>query len=263
MVLLLGVFLACGSTSNAAVAEIVIGAAVSLREPVEEMVRDFRATHPEAEIQVVFGASSTLARQIEFGAPLAIFLSADPQWIDHLIERSLIDEEDAFQIASNQLWVVKKKGSELKVADPADLFSAPVERLALPPESVPLGRYARLWLEGHDANTTMPGDVVITEHAQATLAAVENGHADAALVYRTDALRSTEVDVAYEIPASEQPEIVYSGVLLRSARANKQARDLLAYLKSPRARKILDEAGFGLQPSPETGPGRSMRQVLP
>ncbi|MEE3326927.1 MAG: molybdate ABC transporter substrate-binding protein [Myxococcota bacterium] len=245
-------FLTGLATSSAISDEIVLSAAVSLREPIEEISRNFEMTHPDTEIRVVLGASSTLARQIEFGAPASIFLSADREWVAYLVELSLIDEADPFPIGSNRLVVVRRKGARLDLLSPADLASADVERLALPPESVPLGRYARLWLEGHGLAQSMDEKVVVTEHARATLAAVENGHADTALVYETDALRSPKVEVAYEIPSVEQPQIVYLATLLQSGRSNDEARAFVSYLKSQEARMILVEAGFNSAPSATT-----------
>ena len=225
--------------------EVVLGAAASLREPIQAMVDDFQLDHPETGVRVVFGASNSIARQIEFGAPIAVFLSADPEWVAYLVDRSLVVKDEPFPIASNRLALVKEKGSELSVHVPSDLASTEIQRVALPPPSVPLGRYARMWLRAGGLAESVESKAMVTEHAQATLAAVENGHADIAFVYESDAVRSDKVEIAYEIASQEQPRIVYSATRVGTDLPTEQERALVSYLKSPRARMILEEAGFG------------------
>ena len=226
--------------------EIVLASAVSLREPMEEIVSRFEVSHPDSEVRIVFGASSTIARQIEFGAPIEIFISADARWVDYLVRLSRVDKSDTFSIGSNRLVVINKKGAALDIESGSDLVSGEVERVALPPESVPLGRYARVWLDGQGLSGSIDSRAIVTEHARATTAAVEHGHADAAIVYRTDALGSSEVEISFEIPAVDQPEIIYSAALLRPASKNKNAQEFFAYLKTPETSAILEQAGFGL-----------------
>ena len=238
------ILLFCTSSSLALAEEILLASAVSLREPVEEIARDFELSHPEARVRIVFGASSTLARQIEFGAPTEILLSADETWIEHLAGLGLIEQADSFQIGRNRLVVVNRKGSGLAIGSVSDFRSEKVERVALPPASVPLGRYARLWLAQQDLLDSIDSKTIVTEHARATIAAVENGHADVALVYRTDALRSSGVEISFEIPVSDQPKIVYWAALLGAAHHNENARALLDYLKSPEAMVVLGKSGF-------------------
>ena len=241
--------------SSALSEEIVLGAAASLREPVQAMIDDFQAEHPEAGVRVVFGASNSIARQIEFGAPIAVFLSADPEWVAYLVDRSLVGKDEPFPIASNRLALVKEKGSELSVDAPSDLASTQIKRVAIPPSSVPLGRYARMWLRVGGLAESVDSKAMVTEHAQATLAAVENGHADIAFVYESDAVRSGKVEIAYEIDSQDQPRIVYSATRVGTALPSEQERLLVSYLKSPRARMILEEAGFGAVDSPDRSAG--------
>ena len=243
--LLLVLLVGLPAASHAISGEIVVGAAASLRAPVEEMVRDFETDHPGTRVRVVFGASSSIARQIEFGAPIGLYLSADTDWVSYLVNRSLVEEGAPFELASNRLVVVKRKGSSLILNTSSDLGLPAISRVALPPASVPLGRYAREWLEGEGLAKSVESRMVVTEHAQATLAAVENGHSDIAIVYETDAIRSEKTEVLYEIPLRDQPRIVYSATRVGLSPPTEEESAWIDYLKSPRARTILEEAGFG------------------
>jgi len=225
--------------------DVFLASAVSLREPMKEIVNRFEASHPHTEVRIIFGASSTIARQIEFGAPTEIFISADARWVDYLAGLSRVDKSDTFSIGSNSLVVINKKGFALDIESGSDLVSEEVERVALPPESVPLGRYARIWLDRQGLSDSLDSRTIVTEHARATTAAVEHGHADAAIVYKTDALGSSDIEISFEISSVDQPEIIYSAALLRSASRNRGAQEFFAYLQKPEALVILEQAGFG------------------
>ncbi|MFP8873317.1 MAG: molybdate ABC transporter substrate-binding protein, partial [Myxococcota bacterium] len=165
-------------------------------------------------------------------------------WVEQLVSLSLVDGSDHFRIASNRLVVVTRRGADLKIGSPADLSGSQIDRIAVPPLAVPLGRYARAWLDRYGLAEALESRIVVSEHARATLSAVEHGHADAAIVYETDANRSSKVEVAYWIPVSEHPEIIYSAALLRSAHQHDGARQFHEYLGSPVAKSILRRAGF-------------------
>ena len=110
-------------------------------------------------------------------------------------------------------------------------------------EAVPLGRYAREWLQMHGNDADLAERVVITEHARATLSAVELGHVDLAIVYASDARLARHARVIYEIPPGEQPRIRY--VAGRVMRGPKQASEaFLRYLGQAGPRAILARQGF-------------------
>ena len=85
---------------------------------------------------------------------------------------------------------------------------------------------------------------VTTEHARATLAAVDAGHAEIGIVYATDAKTARSARVAFVPRDAEQPRIVYVAALLTGARRPALARDFLAALRDPAARRDLEAAGF-------------------
>ncbi|MFP6638814.1 MAG: molybdate ABC transporter substrate-binding protein [Myxococcota bacterium] len=255
----LRLFLFGAVCTGASAAEVLVGSAVSLRAPMEELSLRFEATHPGTHVRWTFGSSSNLARQIQFGGPIDVFVSADERWVERLISLSLVDASDHFRIASNRLVVVTRRGAGLEINSPADLAGAEIDPIAVPPVAVPLGRYARAWLDHKGLAETLESRTVVTEHARATLAAVEHGYADAAIVYETDANQSSRVEVAYRIPISEHPEIIYSAALLRNAKQDRSARQFHEYVGSPEAKSILRRAGFspfapaGSQEAPTDG----------
>lgn len=229
--------------------EVVAAVAASLRAPMTEIASRFEASRPGAEVELVFGASNELASQIEVGAPVAIFLAADEQSVARLASKGLVLEGSAVPFAGNRLVVVRSDASQLRLAEARDLVRPALKRLAVPGEAVPLGHYARDWLARRGILAELADRIVVTANAPATLAALELGQADVAIVYTTDARAAQRAKVAFEIPDAEQPRIVYVGALTR--RAGPDARAFLEFVRGPGA-AVLEAAGFRSPPGPET-----------
>ncbi len=237
---------------------LVVAAAASLREPIEQLADEFEARHRSTTVSLNFGASSALGVQIRLGAPVDVFLSADPRIVDDLQARGLARASERFAFASNRLVVMRPGGSDLRITGAADLLGAEVRRIAMPTDAVPLGRYARQWLARHGLIEALTPRLVITEHARATLAAVEAGHANLAIVYATDALVARRASLAFEIPAREQPRIVYAAARLSTGRSPVVGAAFLDELRGPRGSRLLREAGFAPldPPMPREGRGK-------
>jgi molybdate transport system substrate-binding protein len=222
--------------------ELILTAAVSLREPLTEIVHRYQAEHPGIRVALGFGASSFLAAQIRAGAAVDVFASADERIVAALREEGLVSEGGSAVLARNRLVVLVASDADFPLEGPRDLAGPRVRRIAVPDGAVPVGRYAREWLARRGLLAALEGRLVHTEHARATLAAVDLGHADAAIVYATDAPVARSARLAFPVPAEEQPRIVYAVALLAGSRPG--ATGLFAYLRGAEARQLLDAAGF-------------------
>ncbi len=231
--------------------ELLVAAAVSLREPLATIARVFEAEHTGARVQLAFGASSTLAAQARAGAPLDVLIAADAETLDALAAAGLVRTDRRVVLAGNRLVVLASAELRIPLARAADLARPEVRRIALPERGVPLGHYAREWLAGVGLLASLAPRFVITEHARATLAAVDAGHADAGIVYATDARAARSAHVAFIPTAGEQPRIVYVAAPLTNARAPALAAQFVAALARADAQRILVAAGF-LPPPDET-----------
>jgi len=230
-------------------AELLVAAAVSLREPVLEIRERYLARHPGEALRLSFGASSVLGLQIRAGAPISIFLSADDRIVERLVAEGLVGREDHFPLARNRIVVITLPDRGLVVDTPQALVQPGVRRIALTSAAVPLGRYTRDWLERHQLTEAVEQRLVVTEHARATLSSVDFGHADLAIVYATDAAVARRAVIAYTIPEVEQPQIVYEAARItlgdRQSRADRRsAQRFLAHLRESEAQEILAAAGF-------------------
>lgn len=224
---------------------VLVFAAASLTDALTEVGKAWERSGG-GKIAFNFASSSTLARQIREGAPADLFLSADEAQMDSLQEAGLIVPATRRSVLSNTLVVVVPRDSSLNITSEKDLAEARVEALAIAePTSVPVGVYSRKFLEKAGLWGVVSPKVVPTENARATLAAVESGNVDAGIVYRTDALISKKIRIAFEVPGARGPKISYPFALLADAPHAAEARRLLSFLSSPAARAIFRRYGFG------------------
>lgn len=227
---------------RAAAAELHVSAAASLTDALKEIAPAYeKATGHRLVLNL--GASSTLARQIQEGAPADLFLSADEKKMDALEKQGLLLAGTRRSVLSNTLVVVVPVDSSLRITGPRDLAS--VQSLALAePRTVPAGIYAREYLQKKGIWDRIAGRLVPTENVRAALAAVESGNVDAGIVYRTDAGISKGVRIAYEVPKAEAPDISYPFAVLAGSGRKEAACRLLDYLVSPPALAVFRRYGF-------------------
>jgi len=221
--------------------EVHVLAAASLTDALKEVAAGWESATGHS---VVFnlGASNDLARQIRAGAPADVFFSADAAQMDGLVKDGLVNTADRVDLLSNSLVVVVPTASAAKVASAADL--AGFGRLALAdPQAVPAGVYAKAWLESAGAWSKVEPHVIPALNVRAALAAVESENADAAVVYKTDALISKRVKVAFEVERAAGPAIVYPVARVKAS-AKPAAVAFVAHLRTAPVRAVFERFGF-------------------
>ena len=232
------------TSANARAAEVTVFAAASLTDSLKEIAVAYGKQSGD-KITFNFGASSTLARQIEEGAPADIFFSADEAKMDGLEAKSLVHKATRKSRLGNSLVVVVAADSTLKIQSAADLTNASVNKIALAdPKAVPAGIYAKAWLTQQQLWSAIEPKVVPTENVRGALAAVESGDVEAGVVYKTDAGMSKKVKVAYEVPAKDTPKITYPMALVKESKQPAAAKRFLSYLSSEEAGQVFKRFGF-------------------
>lgn len=246
--------LAAAQPAAAEPVELTVYAASSLREALQELAPAVeRATG--ARLVFNLGASNDLARQIVAANKADLFFSADEGWMDHVAAAGLVDAGSRRSPLANRLVVVVPADSPLQISAAQDLALPAIRRLALAnPEAVPAGKYARAWLESQGQWTAVAERVIPALDVRAALAAVESGAVDAGVVYRTDAVQSRRVRVAYRVPEGEGPRITYALAALRSRPSLEAARAVVAWLCGPEAAAAFGRFGFvtGAAPSQDS-----------
>ncbi len=221
-------------------AELSIAAASSLTDVLPRIAGALQVT-----IEPHFDASSSLARQIEAGSPVDVFLSADEAWADHVIAAGFAGPSDRVAFATNHLVVVVPTTATTRPTTLSDL--ATYEHVAVAAAEVPAGRLARAALAHEGALDAVAPRLVDSPNVRGALAWVVRGEAEAAIVYATDARVEPQVTVAFEIAEGAAPSAVDVAVALHGDHY-AAARAFVEGLRSPASRAALAEAGFGPPP---------------
>ncbi|MDE3067052.1 MAG: molybdate ABC transporter substrate-binding protein [Verrucomicrobiota bacterium] len=225
-------------------APVTVFAAASLTDALKAVAADYEQ-HSDHHIVFNFAASSTLARQIEAGAPADVFFSADEGWMDALAKRNLIVNATRRTRLSNALVVVVPAKGGAALTNLADLAAPNIKRIALAdPRAVPAGIYAKALLEKDHLWAAVEPKVVPTENVRACLAAVASGNVDAGIVYKTDAAISRKVKTVMAVPPSAGPRIAYPMALLKDAPEPEAAKNFLYFLSGNEAGDIFARYGF-------------------
>jgi molybdate transport system substrate-binding protein len=225
-------------------AQVTVFAAASLTDSLREIARQYESASKD---KIVFnlGGSSSLARQIEEGAPADMLFSADEAQMDRLEKKGLLVNGTRTNRLSNSLVIIVAATGGVTIKTPADLTNSTIRRIALgDPQAVPIGVYSRAFLRKSGLWEALAAKIVPTENVRAALAAVESGDADASIIYKTDALISKRVTVACAIPEELTPPIRYPVAILKGGRNPQGARLFLGYLQSEAVTKIFLAHGF-------------------
>jgi molybdate transport system substrate-binding protein len=228
--------------------DIVISAAASLTDALKEIGRTYQSKSKN-RVTFVFASSSTLARQIEAGAPADVFFSADVQTMDALERNGRLEPGTRKQLLSNQLVIIVPADKPTVVNSPEDLLDRRVRRIALAePSSVPAGVYSKTYLESLGLWDKIKPKVVPVLDVRATLASVESGNVEAGFVYKTDAASSKRVKTVFEVPLGKGPQIIYPVAILKESKSKAAAKEFLNVMVSPSGVDVFKRYGFVVLP---------------
>ena len=226
-------------------AGVLVFAAASLANVLADLDKAFTA-RTGIRVTSSLAASSTLAKQIDAGAPADVFFSADLQWMDYLQQRELLRAGSRHDVVGNSLVLIAPSNSAAQVSvgpgfDLLRLLGG--GRLAVAdPDSVPAGIYAREALTKLGVWSSVAPRVVRAENVRAALEYVARGDTPLGIVYRTDALVEKRVRIVGVFPADSHPRIVYPVALTH--RANTAAARYLTFITSAEAASVFRKWGF-------------------
>jgi molybdate transport system substrate-binding protein len=237
---------------------LVVFAAASLTDVLQQ-VGPLYTKQSNVPVKFSFAASSALAKQIESGAQVDVFLSADQDWMNYLQERQLIDAATRTDLLGNRLVLIAPKDSKvsLKLERGAKLLAALGRdgRLATgDPDSVPVGKYAKAALTNLELWPAIEPRLVRADNVRVALMYVARGEAPLGIVYATDATVEPQVRIVDVFPESSHAPISYP--VAATSRASRDAAPFLTFLRSDTARAIFTRNGFST-PAPGAAPPRT------
>ncbi len=236
------------SFSPALAENLMVFAAGSLTDVIDTLAADFQHSTGE-EVTVSFASSSTLARQIEQGAPADVFISAAPDWMDYLEQRDYVEPGSRFNLLTNRLVLIAPQTSKVQLKIAANFPLAERlgdERLAMgDPDHVPAGIYGRTALENLAVWTQVAPQVARSDTVRIALALVARGEAPLGIVYQSDTVVEPEVRIVDTFPASSHPPIVYPAAGI-AGRNHPAAEKWLVFLRSDAAKAVFERYGFAV-----------------
>jgi len=241
-----------GCSAQSQPANLTVFGAASLKTALDQVKTQYEAAHPGMTLTISTGASSALRTQIEQGAPVDLFLSADSTNPQALADEGKVEgAPEAF--ATNSLTIVVPQGNPANVSQPADL-ARPGLKVVAAGDEVPITRYAQ---QAVDKMAALPGypvgfadsyaaNIVSREdNVGAVTSKIGVGEGDAAIVYVTDAKAANLPTVA--IPPEANVVATYNGAVIKGAN-QAAAQTLLDWIQGTDGQKILTDLGFGQAP---------------
>jgi molybdate transport system substrate-binding protein len=249
--LLLG---AAFSTAAAQDKTITVFAAASMKNALDDIDAAYTA-RTGVQVTVSYAASSSLAKQIEQGAPADVFISADTDWMDYAAARKTINEPSRINLLGNSIVLIAPKDSGIDNVGIGAGFD--IARLAGDGKiatgdvrSVPVGKYAKAALEKLGAWQAAQSKFAMADSVRAALTLVARGEAALGIVYSTDAKVEPGVKIVGTFPPDSHPAIIYP--VAATTTAKPEATDYLTFLRSTAAKTILERYGLKFLVSPST-----------
>ena len=228
--------------------KITVFAAASLTDALNTIDAAYTAKTGTA-VTVSFASSSTLAKQIEAGAPAQIFLSADTKWMDYLDKKSLIEPGTRHDVLGNKLALIAPSDSAIgmlsidRTLDWQHLLGADGRLAVGDPDHVPAGIYAKEALTNLGAWSLLQPKLARADDVRGALALVERGEAPLGIVYVTDARVSQKVKIAGVFPEQSHSPIVYPFAIVKGD-ASPAVQAYFRFLNGAEARTVFNRYGF-------------------
>lgn len=245
LALILILFPACSPQNNPQ-QTLSIFSAASLTDALNEITALFEKQY-DITAKVSYASSSTLARQIEQGAPAQFYISANEKWMDYLVERKLIITETRKNWLSNTLVLIApqnsninnieiKKPFDLKVYLPENFYIAMGD-----PDHVPAGIYAKQALENLETWENIQNNIARVDSVRAALAMVSRAEVPLGIVYNSDAIIDPQVKIIGEFPEKSHSKIIYPIAIIEK---NPTTELFLAFLQTKAVQDIAIKYGF-------------------
>ena len=247
---------ACVPHGAVAQQSVTVFAAASLKNALDDVDAAFTNANG-AKVTASYEASSSLARQIEAGAPADVFISADLRWMDYVAERKLIRPDSRTNLLGNRLVLIAPKDAKLDNVVIGPGFD--IARLAgdgriavADVKAVPAGLYAKAALEKLGAWGAAEPKLAQAENVRATLAFVARGETwsscspdfGARSVVDRFAQIEPKVKIVGSFPDGSYPPVTYPVAAIADAKNKEAATRYLAFLHSTAAKAIFEKYGF-------------------
>lgn len=226
--------------------ELLVSAAISLKEPLQEIGALFEQRRPEVKVVFNWGASGALQQQIEQGAPVDVYVSAASKQMDELEAKGLLLNETRRTLAANLVVLITSSALRSALTSFKDLTKPEVKLIAIGnPRTVPAGEYAQRVLMRLGLWDSLQPKLIFTGNVRQALAYVVRGEVEAAVVYATDVQSAGEaVQVVAAAPEGSAPPVLYPIAVVKTSKQSQEARAFVDLTLSEAGQQILRAHAF-------------------
>lgn len=218
---------------------VTVFAAASLTDAFNEMGEAFKAANPEASVTFNFAASSALVTQINEGAPVDVYASADEANMKKLTDAGNNGAAPVI-FARNKLQIIVAKGNPKGIESVKDLIDPGLLVVNAAPE-VPIGAYAQQVFDKAGITVT---PVSLEANVKAVVTKVTAGEADAGIVYTTDVTAAGDRAEGVDIPDELNVIATYPIARTKEAPNAAAAEAFIEFVTGDEGQAILAEYGF-------------------
>lgn len=221
--------------------EIIVSAASDLTGALRE-IADAYENESGNRVVINFGSSGILAQQIEGGAPVDIYFSANKRYIDNLENKGLVIPETKMVYAVGRIVLAVPKGAS-RLDSVKDLTKQGIKRIAIAnPGHAPYGMAAKEAMEKTKVWDMVKERIVFGENIRQTMQYLETGDVDAAVLAYALVVNS---GINYSlIPQELHTPIEQSMAVIKGRENTRIATEFAKCVNSPVGRRILEKYGF-------------------
>ena len=220
--------------------ESTISVATSLLNPINEIIKEYENEN-NVKVNINFGGSGTLKSQIENGADVCAYFSANEKFMDELVEKNMVKEDEINVPISNSLVLIKSDKCKYDIKSLKDLLKYDITMAIGQIDTVPAGQYAKESLEKLNIFNEIKDKLVYGKDVSAVKNYVETSEVDLGIVYKSDSLDLKSSQVVLEIPKNLHENINYT---LAPINSSEDGKKIIEFINSKYSKKILREYGF-------------------
>lgn len=225
--------------------ELIVSAAASLTNAFQDVGKKFEVANPGVKVIFNFAASGALLQQIESGAPVDVFASADQKTMDQAKEKHMVLDESRKDFVSNGLALIVPVGSKMSIKTVQDLSGKDVGKVAIgKPETVPVGRYAQESFTNTGLWEKITPKFIYGDSVRQVLDYVSRGEVDAGVVFTTDAAVAKDKVKVVAVMEKHKP-ILYPIAVVAATQKKDLAQKFLSFVTGKDGQEVLSQYGFG------------------
>ncbi|MDR1494255.1 MAG: molybdate ABC transporter substrate-binding protein [Planctomycetaceae bacterium] len=228
--------------------EIHLAAGAGLKETLNELIVEYKKIAPDVVVIPNYEASGKLQQQIENGAPVDVFISANQDKMNLLEEKKLLIAGTRKNLVKNEIVLIVPKNRETVIQNFDDLGTEKLRNKGLAigdPKVVPAGQYAVEIFDSLGMTDKVTPKTVLAQNVKAVLTYTVQGEVDAGVVYKTDAITMLDhVVVVAVAPEESHTPAIFPAAVVTTGNNPDSGKEFLKFLFSPEAAVIFQKNGY-------------------